>query len=59
MIEFDNLDLKGNDGEWACTHMECDKCGFEWEAVHPVCEWLQCECGAWNQVPPFKNEEES
>lgn len=42
--------------EHMVNQMICDSCGEEWTAVHPVCERLQCECGAWTQVPPITSE---
>lgn len=30
----------------------CHVCGFDRVVVHPLCERVQCDCGAWNQVPP-------
>lgn len=39
--------------EHVVTEMTCDSCGNEWLAVHPTCEWLQCDCGGWTQVPPI------
>lgn len=36
--------------------MECSVCGYEWVAVHPVCERVQCKCGHWNQVPPIEQD---
>ncbi len=40
------------DAGWMCSPMICEHCGKEWQAVHPICEWVQCECGQWAQVPP-------
>lgn len=42
--------------EHMCNLMECSACGFEWVAVHPVCERVQCVCGHWNQVPPVEQD---
>lgn len=41
--------------DWAVSQITCTECGYEWVAVHPICEWLQCECGAWTQVPPCES----
>jgi hypothetical protein len=40
-------------GKWQATAMDCDKCGYEWAAVHPVvCEYLECPiCHSMTPAP--------
>lgn len=46
------------DTRWQSTQMDCDKCGYEWAAVHPaVCEYLECPvCGHMTPAPPTPND---
>ncbi len=41
------------EGKWQVTRIDCDKCGAEWIAVHPVvCEYLECAvCGHMTPAP--------
>lgn len=40
------------DAGWLTVEMECDKCGRNFISVSPYCEWVDCRCGHWVQVPP-------
>ena len=41
-------------GHWQQTSMDCDNCGYEWQAVHPVtCEYLQCPVCQWMTPAPY------
>jgi len=60
-MKFSDLGLHEKyhiESEWMNSQMECSVCYEPWWAVHPVCEWLKCPYGHWNQVPPLEDEEE-
>ena len=47
---------------WIGVHIRCAGCFYEWGALHPNCDRLECpECGNWMNVDHYrlKNFEES
>lgn len=57
-VEAEGLVGDITENEWMTSEMECDSCGLEWVSVHPICEWLECKCGKWIQVPATNQSEE-
>jgi hypothetical protein len=48
-----------DDAGWMATPVICQHCGKDWVAVHPCCEWLQCEeCLGWTQIPSAERGED-
>jgi len=58
-MKFSDLGLHEKyhpESQWMTSPMECSVCHEPWVAVHPICEWLQCICGHWTQVPPLEED---
>lgn len=45
---------------WQTSSMECNKCAYEWVAVHPsTCEYLECPiCHHMNPAPYIEEPNE-